>query len=118
MKNSVKIILAATALCVAVYIGVFVGRNWSGISLHVTSLGKNQITLSQLSDAQAALVNINRATADELMELPGIGKATAQAIIEYRETYGKFISLKELLEVRGINMDLLNKIWPYITVGD
>lgn len=49
-----------------------------------------------------AVVNINRATAEELDALPGIGPAKARAIIEYRETYGPFETLEELMEVKGI----------------
>ena len=47
-------------------------------------------------------VNINTATAEELMELPGIGPVIAKRIIEYREATGGFKNIEELKEVRGI----------------
>lgn len=47
-------------------------------------------------------VNINEATAEQLTVLPGIGPAKAGAIVAYRETYGKFETPEQLMEVKGI----------------
>lgn len=47
-------------------------------------------------------VNLNTATAEELDELPGIGEATAQAILEDREANGPFASPEDLMRVSGI----------------
>ncbi len=49
-----------------------------------------------------APVNVNTAGADELDELPGVGPATAEAIIEHREANGPFTTVDQLLDVRGI----------------
>jgi competence protein ComEA len=49
-----------------------------------------------------ALVDVNTATAAELDELPGVGPATAEAIIDHREEQGPFRSVDDLLDVRGI----------------
>lgn len=69
------------------------------------------------SDAQIQLLNLNSATLDELVELPGIGEQKANAIIEYRSTYGDFASLEDLLYVPGIGQSLLDTIRNYVTVG-
>ena len=61
-------------------------------------------------------VNINTADADELDELPEVGPATAQAIIEYRRTNGMFRSVDELEEVSGIGPATIEKIEPFATV--
>ena len=61
-------------------------------------------------------VNINTADLSELMTLPYIDEANASAIIEYRESYGDFVSVKELISVNGIGEALLEKLTPYITV--
>ena len=47
-------------------------------------------------------VNINTATLQELERLPGVGPATARAILEYRRTRGSFSSVEDLLGVKGI----------------
>jgi len=47
-------------------------------------------------------ININTAPADSLEILPGIGPALAIRIVEYRNTYGNFDSIRDIIEVRGI----------------
>ncbi|MEX9948707.1 ComEA family DNA-binding protein [Providencia rettgeri] len=55
-------------------------------------------------------VNINQATAEELArKLNGIGKQKAQAIVEYREKYGAFNTVENILEVQGIGPAFLEK---------
>lgn len=64
------------------------------------------------------LLNINYATQEELEKLPGIGPVLAQRIIEYRETYGPFTDIEELLNVEGIGQALLDRIRHLITVEE
>ena len=47
-------------------------------------------------------VDLNTATLEQLDDLPGVGPATAQAILDYRQEHGRFGQVQELLEVRGI----------------
>ena len=53
-------------------------------------------------DAPEAIVDLNTATAADLEQLPGVGPATAEAIIDHREQHGPFSSVDGLLDVRGI----------------
>lgn len=62
-------------------------------------------------------VNINTATAKELEKLPGIGKVSAQRIIEYREANGGFKSVQELDKVQGIGKATLEKLRDLVTIG-
>lgn len=50
-----------------------------------------------------AVVDVNTATMEQLMTLPGIGEAKAASIIAYREGHGPFSSLEELEQVDGIS---------------
>lgn len=56
------------------------------------------------------LLNINTASAAELDTLPGIGPVLAQRIVSYREQYGFFQTVEDLLHVKGIGASLLGKI--------
>ena len=66
---------------------------------------------------QGALLDINRATKEQLMTLPGIGESKANAIISYREKTGGFKSLDDLLKIEGIKSGVFNKIKDSISVG-
>jgi competence protein ComEA len=63
----------------------------------------------------AVLIDLNRATADELETLPGVGPATAAAILAHRDQHGPFSSVEELLDVRGIGEAKLEQIRPLVT---
>src|SRR6185437_17145927 len=65
--------------------------------------------------ANAAL-NLNTATKDELVALPGIGPAKAQAIIDYRTQHGGFRQVEELKDVKGIGAKRYEKLKAEIVV--
>jgi competence protein ComEA len=64
-----------------------------------------------------AAVNINTATKDELIALPGIGPSKAQAILDYRKLNGPFKSVDDLRNVKGIGAKRLDKLRADITVA-
>ena len=70
----------------------------------------------QFPDAVSdGLLNINTATSDELMSLPGIGKSKASAIISYRDSQ-KFSTIEDIMNVPGIKENLFNQIKDLIKV--
>ena len=64
-----------------------------------------------------AQVNLNSATMAQLQTLPGIGPATAQRIMDYREQTGSFKKIEELMNVRGIGEKTFLTLKPMIAVG-
>jgi competence protein ComEA len=69
------------------------------------------------SGQKTILININTASVDELDKLPGVGPVKAQAIVDFREKFGVFLSIKDLLKVNGINQDLFDQIEDSITIN-
>jgi competence protein ComEA len=65
----------------------------------------------------SAVVNINTASKDELIALPGIGPAKAQAIVDYRKLNGPFKAVDDLKNVKGIGAKRLDKLRAELTVG-
>jgi competence ComEA-like helix-hairpin-helix protein len=84
-------------------------------------------TFSSLSSAEAAeagsdslketagVLNINTATKQELMELPGIGEVIASRIIHYRRESGTFSSVEDLRAIKGMSGKKLERLKPLIT---
>lgn len=68
------------------------------------------------SSASAGLININTASAQELDQLPGIGPAIAQRIIDYRNGNGGFASIEDINNVSGIGDKKFAEIKDLITV--
>ena len=66
--------------------------------------------------ASAGPLDLNTATAEQLEDLPGVGPATASAILAYRKEHGRFRSVDELLEVRGIGDARLAELRPKVRV--
>lgn len=67
-------------------------------------------------ESGTGLVNLNMATAGELEALPGIGPATASAILAHRDQIGSFGSIDELIDVRGIGDAKMEQLRPLVTV--
>lgn len=64
----------------------------------------------------ASSVNINTASAKELEKLPGIGRVTAQNIVDYRTQKGKFNSPIDLTNVKGVGPKTMEKIRSQVVV--
>ena len=62
----------------------------------------------------AEMIDINKATPEMLSSIPGIGPKLGEAITAYRDANGSFVQVKDLLNVEGIDMSLLEKIKPFL----
>jgi competence protein ComEA len=67
--------------------------------------------------ASMSPVNLNAASVDQLADLPGVGRAVAQRIIEYRQKNGSFKKIEELMNVKGIGEKSFLKLKPLVTVA-
>lgn len=70
----------------------------------------NDTEKSEVSISQEALININTASAEELILLKRIGASIAERIIEYREAHGGFSNIEEIMNVRGIGEKVFEEI--------
>ncbi len=70
------------------------------------------------AEEQMGKLNINTATAEELMRLSGIGEKRAADIITYRERKGGFSSIEDIMKISGIGEKTFEKIKEEITVGE
>lgn len=75
------------------------------------------LTSAAVPFAASAAVNLNTATRDELLAVPGIGPTKAQAIVEHRKAHGPFTSVDDLKEVKGFRGKLVEKLKPELTVA-
>ena len=62
-----------------------------------------------------SLININTADSETLQKIPGVGPSTAEKIISYRLSHGRFSSIEELTNISGIGAKTLEKMKGYIT---
>ena len=62
-------------------------------------------------------IDLNTATSEELQMLNGVGPSTADAIIQYRDAHGKFKTVDELANVKGIGDKKLEKLSNDLTVS-
>jgi len=66
---------------------------------------------------KAATVDLNSASVSDLESLPGVGRRTAERIVEYRQKNGAFKKIEELMNVKGIGEKSFLKLKPLIAVS-
>ena len=86
-------------------------------SLAAYAQGPSARQSAQASKPAAAVVNINTAATAELEALPGVGPALAARIIDYRQKYGPFKKIEDLMSVRGIGEKSFLKLKPLVTIA-
>lgn len=86
-------------------------RGYSSLTSHS---GRSSASHGRAGTKTSGVVNINSAGPEELDRLPGVGPATAAKIIDYRNSTGRFNSVDQLLEVKGIGPKKLEKMRPFV----
>ena len=112
-KPATQLLLCFALILLALVLGISMGRA-ERANITVTQTTR---ALSQGDVDFSFLVNINTASEQELMLLPGIGEVYARNIVQYREEHGNFLTPEALLNVEGIGPARLEAILDYITVG-
>lgn len=77
------------------------------------SIDKEQLQGDSLS---TGIVNINKATKEQLMSLPSIGEVTAERILLYRDEAGDFKNIDDLKNIKGITKKKFEQLKPFVTV--
>jgi comEA protein len=87
-------------------------------TVNVTEVKGVNVAVSQQKQtyAETKKTNINTASIEELVSLPGVGPVYAQRIVDYREKKGKFKSIEEIINIYGIGQKRFDKLKDKITV--
>lgn len=87
-----------------------------GSQIYIPAVGEYEAEGAGSTIWKDSRINLNQATKEELMTLPGIGETKAEQILEYRENHGSFSSIDELMNISGIKEGVFQKIQDYIRV--
>jgi competence protein ComEA len=66
--------------------------------------------------AAQGVINVNTATKEEFMMLPGIGEKTASAIVEYRQANGSFKTIDDMTKIKGFSKKKFDKLRPSLVL--
>ncbi len=126
MQKFRRLLYPALTLCFLLgMLGFFLGRHSvDGLMLstqHPAPAETQNRSLPAVTSAArktAGRIDLNTATLEELMTLPGIGEVRARSILAYRETNGPFRQAADLMNVSGIGEGIFAKLRDYVYVED
>jgi competence protein ComEA len=81
-------------------------------------LASSGVAVAAAQPAPEGKLNLNAASVEQLATLPGVGEKLAARIVEYRQKAGAFKSIQELMNVKGIGERNLEKLQPYLSLGE
>lgn len=113
MKKHSKMFPLVLILCITVFAIFFIFRI---CGVHVPGLTIDRIITDNKS-LNFSTLELNTATSEELDEIPGVSTALAKAIVSYRDTYGEYVDLDELMYIHGMTKELYDVILQYVCIG-
>lgn len=106
-------------VCACMLLFYFLIRQSEAVYIKTADTSFSDAVLSNTAENNVPVtekININTASKEELLTLPGIGEVISERIIDYRNEYGKFDSIEEIMEVSGIGKAKFENIKDLITV--
>ena len=82
----------------------------------VSHAGEEEAGVAEMSGSGRELINLNTASTQELLALPGIGQVRAQAIADYRAQNGPFAAVEDITKVHGIGSGIYEQVRNLVTV--
>lgn len=129
-KPQIPILFAITLVFAAFTLGFFLGRNQNhgevllSVPVEVTAqrteattAAAEETTSPSPEETISFPIDLNTATKEELMALPGIGEVYAQRILDYRQAHGDLETVEDLLNIEGIGSKRLEAILDLVTIG-
>ncbi len=108
---------AEQVVLVVLALAVVAGVAWRVVDYW--RIGAEPIEIIPPPEGPTFRINVNSADWVTLSLVPGLGKALAEEIVACRKARGgRFESLEDLKEVRGIGDKMLEKLHPYLSLGD
>lgn len=88
------------------------------LTLSLLAVPNASVAAQAAADSASVMSTVSINTADEAMltQIPGVGPKTAAEIISHRKDIGKFTTLEQLTDVKGIGEKKLEKMRPYLTL--
>lgn len=129
-KKQMVLLLALAALTAMFAVGFFLGRRTTPFEISA-QVQRNDVPEETPEEEPTENppqanetpqisypIDLNTATKEELMTLPRIGEKTAQKILDYREAYGRFAVIEQLMDVAGIGEATFEGLKDMVTVEE